>query len=165
MTVAALGHARGLWADAGRWFGARSPRERALVGVAAALALGFVGWEGVWRPLAALRADAASDIARLDASIAQVRAAGAAPAPALAADPGLPPSTVVTRSAATLGLTIRRLEPDGARLRVSLDEAAVDAVLAWLALLEREYGLRVAAIEMDRRPAPGLVATRITLEE
>lgn len=151
--------------EAGVWFRARSPRERILICAMAVLLVGYGLFEFVWRPVSAIREDAAAEIVRLERAMAALRAVdpGAEAGPASPGS-GLPPSTAVTRSAATLGLGIRRLEPDGGGLRVSLDEASADVILAWLALLETDHGLRVATIRMDRRPAPGLVTAEIGLK-
>jgi general secretion pathway protein M len=143
--------------DAARgWLDGRSPRERALLAGLAALAVAGLFFGLVQRPLAAERDRALAEIVRLDATLAAARAAG--PAPVAAAAPASPAD-----AAAAHGLTIQRIEPEGARTRIAFEDAAFADLLAWIATVEAGGG-RVAALELVRRPAPGMVAATVTLE-
>lgn len=145
-----------------RWIDARSPRERALLlGLAgvAALAL-FVTL--VWRPIDAARSAARADIARYDRIAARLRVAGPDVA-RLAAARGGAPSTLITASATRAGLTIQRIEPQGASIGVTLDAARFDALVGWLAGLERDAGLGIRDVKLERRPDPGIVGVQLTL--
>jgi len=140
------------------------PRERLLL-LTACLTVGIAL---LWRPLEAAHERALARIARQEALIAVMRGdeahlrSLAAAAPAGAA---VPAGTAVTQEAATADLTIQRLEHDGARLRVTLDNARYSALIAWLNQLETKHGLRTVGLELDRRPSPGVVSARVTLEE
>ena len=61
-------------------------------------------------------------------------------------------------------MTIRRIEPEGDGARVSVDDAAYADILRWIEALEDDHGLHLAAIEMDRRPDPGIVSATMTLQ-
>lgn len=146
-----------------RLWRSRSSRERwmmlglAAVGVAALLIAGLV------QPLVASRAAAREAIGRHEAALARLAALpeGAA---APTADLTRPVTAVVTETAPEFGLVILRIEPEGAGARLLLEDAGFTEILAWIEALERDRGLRVIALEMERRPEPGIVSARLTLE-
>ncbi len=149
---------------AGRWWGDRTTRERWLIGVMLAVAA-IVGVERlVWHPLLLARQTALIDIARYDRIAAQLRAAGPDVARIAAARSGSL-SSVVTERAAKAGLTIARIEPQGADVVVSLDGVGFDALADWLAALDRDAGVTVVDLKADRRPDPGVVTAQVTLTE
>lgn len=142
------------------WWSLRSSREQALlIGLAAVTVLALL-FTLIWGPLLAVRRDALQDIRTYRALAAQVRVAG----PALAGRAaGAASSTAgVAASAAGFGLVIRRLEPQGSRTRVVVEDAQFDRMLRWIERLERD-GVRVEAVRLERRPAPGVVNAQLTL--
>ena len=144
------------------WLAERTPREQALLGAASLLAIAFLLVTLVWKPLSASRAAALADIRTYEAVSAQIKAGG----PRLAQRASLartPSGTLITQTAAQAGLTLRRLEPEGAQTVVTLEDVEFDKVMAWLERLQREGGLGVAALKLDRRPAPGIVNVQLTL--
>lgn len=150
------------------WFALRTSRERFLLGSAVVVGAAALFTTGIWQPLAAIRAAAATRLDQQDTLIALMRS----DAPRLRALSALAPtasalsaSTAITQEAASRQITIQRLERDGARLRVVVDTVEFPALMAWLARLETAYGLRVAELELDRKPAPGIVSAHVTLEE
>ena len=149
--------------EAQRWLAQRSVRERRLLAVLAAIAAAALLWALAWQPLARARVKAVGDIHAYDALIAQLRVAGPDVA-RVAATRRVSASTVINDSASRAGLTIRRLEPQGARTEVTLEEAPFGKLTEWLAGLERDAGLTVATIKIERRPAPGVVTVQLTLK-
>ena len=145
------------------WFVQRAPREQLLLAILAALALTTLLVGAVWRPMMAARAEARADIRAYDALIAQLRVAGT-PAPGGSGVVG-PASTRIANSAAMAGLSIRRLEPEGASTRVVIEEAEFAKVLPWLEAVERDAGLKVSELKLERRPAPGVVNVQLTLRD
>lgn len=141
----------------------RTPRERLLLGVMAAVGALALVWVSVWQPLQTARSGYEAAIARQDALTARIAmlGAGAAPAP-VAADPRAP-AVIVSDTAAAASLAIRRLEPADDRVRVVLEDADFGAVLAWIDQIDRDTGLTVADIDITRRPEPGMVSTTLTL--
>lgn len=115
--------------------------------VIAALAYGTI----VWRPLAAARAEAASQLMQATADAARAPASG-------------DPARVIAAGAARARLTIRSIGPHGEGTRVVIADAPFDRALDWLARLDSDAGLRVAAISVTRRPQPGRVSMDVTLE-
>ena len=149
---------------AAAWFDERSRRERALLGVLAVVLTLALLVQLVWRPLIVARDTARADIARYDRIAAQLRAAGPDVARVAAARTGTL-STVVTERAAKAGLTIARIEPQGNQVAVSLDSVGFDAVVDWLAALDRDAGVIVVDLKVERRPDPGVVTAQVTLAE
>lgn len=144
-----------------------NPRERMLVFVVLPVALILALIWFVWLPLNEHRRSLGAEIANYRLVEASARAAAARPAtqrPELLQDRA-PLAARVTRSAEAAGLLLRRLEPDGGLLRVTIDEAAFDAVILWISDLETDEAVGVVAIEAERRTEPGVVSLRLTLEE
>jgi general secretion pathway protein M len=152
---------RAFWQD-------RTPRERVLMALAAAVLAAALIHTALWQPLSdqrgALHA-AIADHAAAEQYLVQggvVQAAPAFPDPAA----NQPLATRLTQSAQGLGLTVRRLDPAGpGAADVTLDEAPFDLVMAWLIELERDRGLDLLAFTLTRRPAPGAVAATVSVGE
>jgi len=146
-----------------------APRERRLVylagGFVAAAAIYFI----VVMPLQAYSSRAASRVAQKSADLAwmqqaapQVMAAGAA------GGGGSGESLVVlvdrTAREAGLGASVRDQSPNGDNgLRLRLEGAQFDVLIAWLVNLQQQYGVTVASANVDAATAPGLVNASLTL--
>jgi general secretion pathway protein M len=150
------------------WFAGRAPRERVILGVGGAVLLAAMFVTLIWRPLVATRAMAIQRLEQEESLIAVMKGnetrlrALSATAPIARAAPA---ATAITQEAALQQITIQRLEKDGARIRVTVDNAEFPALIGWLNRLETAHGLRIAGLELERRPAPGVVSARVTLEE
>jgi general secretion pathway protein M len=67
--------------------------------------------------------------------------------------------------AANLGSALKRVEPEGSdAVRVWLDGAPFDAVVAWLEVMSTRYGAQVDTITLEKAGSPGLVNARLTLQ-
>jgi general secretion pathway protein M len=141
-----------------------SPRERTLVGLLLPIILLVASFQFIWLPLQAKRTSLTLEIAGYRQVIDRVANLGTGPALPVAAAPTTPLSTRVTQSAETAGLILRRLEPEGDMLRVTVDDVAFANVMLWLSDLEVTQSVIVAAIEIDRRTAPGIVSARLLLK-
>jgi general secretion pathway protein M len=72
--------------------------------------------------------------------------------------------TQVNRSAQMAGVTLRRTEPEGDdKLRVWLEEASFNGVIAWLAQLDQQMNIKVINISVESHRDPGLANVRIIL--
>lgn len=71
----------------------------------------------------------------------------------------------VTTSAQATGIDIRRIDPQGAALSISLDAIAFTTLLGWVESLTINSGVRIFSAEIGRRPEPGIVSARIVLED
>lgn len=143
-----------------------SPRERTLVGLLLPVILVASSFQFIWLPLQAKRNSLTADILGYAQVIDRVASLGSDTVTVLPATtgPASPLSTRVTQSAQTAGLILRRLEPEGDLLRVTVDDVAFANVVLWLSDLEVSHSVVVAAIEIDRRPAPGVVSARLLLK-
>lgn len=145
------------------WWQARAPRERLLLNVLMVLVAVWLAFLTIWQPLQAARGRLGDQIARHERALSVLQSQPVVAATVSAPD-DRPLNVVITETAAAFQLTIRRLEPDGPRISVVLDEAPFDAVMLWLEAAARDHGLRVTELELTRRPAPGVVNATLALE-
>lgn len=142
-----------------------SGREKALILGALPLVLLFAGYRFGWAPLADARMNATADIVGYRTLIEAAETAGQVPTRARTVDvPTAPLANRITRSAEEAGVLVRRLEPEGELIRVTLDDAPFDDVIGWIAAMEAQEAISLLSIEMDRRTAPGIVSARLALE-
>lgn len=142
-----------------------SPRERRLLWIALPTLALVAGWTFVWQPLAAGRAAIEADISEARTLIAAVERF-----PKDEASEARPPSSVetpistrLTRSAEAAGVTLARIEPQGAGLTAIVTSAPFDDIIAWIAAMEDTERMRLTEIELDRRPELGVVSARLTM--
>lgn len=140
-----------------------SSRERLLVLGLLPMAMIIAVWVYAAQPLLDARDEALLDIAdyRRITSAANQRPTFEEPS-ARASTQSL--AARVTGSAEAFGLTLRRLEADGDGLRLVTGDADYSTVIDWISALEAEEGVIVRVAEIDRRPLPGTVVTRLELE-
>lgn len=147
------------------WWSARTSRERTVVSVGAALVLIALVWAVVLNPLAQRRAELERAVPEQRALLAWMESLPTGTRNAASTTQGSL-FAVVDSSARTTPLagTLSRIQPEGAdTVRVWFDEAPFNDLVAWLAVLEREHGIRVTAVAVDRTAAPGRVSARVTL--
>ncbi len=147
------------------WLRSRTPRERLLLSVLSAVLLVWLAFVAIWQPLQAARVRLADQVLRHERALAVLQSlpVTAAALAAVATD-DRPLNMVITETAATFQLTIRRLEPEGNRVRVVMDEAPFEAVILWMEAVQRDKGLRITDLDMTRRPSPGVVNATMALE-
>ena len=151
------------------WLENLAPRERRMVYAAAALAGVLVLYTAVALPLERMHARQSARVDRKAADLAWMRQA----APRVAAitargGAGGHESLVVlvdrTGRESGLGSTVRDQSPSGENgLRLRLEGASFDAMVAWLASLQQQHGVSVSDATIDTAAAPGLVNASITL--
>jgi general secretion pathway protein M len=151
------------------WLAGLSERERRMVtwgGIAAAV-LVFLG--GIVLPLHATAArierrveQKQQDLQWMRSVAGELQAAG----PAGAAGSGQSLIVIVDESARTSGLgsALTGTQPSGTGgVRVRLEGVAFDTVVAWLASLEQQYGLRIESATIDRGAQSGIVNASVIL--
>ena len=148
------------------WFQSLTARERFLIGGAMPLALIALVVNFVWLPLQAAQARHTADIAAYRLVVDTAALAALTPQEAVQRQdiPSEPLATRITRAAEDANISVRRIEPDGDGMRVTLAETPFAQIVVWLADLDRNAAVHVTAIEIDRRPEPGIVTARILLE-
>ncbi|MGE3666883.1 MAG: type II secretion system protein GspM [Steroidobacteraceae bacterium] len=152
-----------------QWYRGLAERERRFVAIGGVAACAIVILMGVL-PLARSASALEQRIATKRADLAWMQGvapalASAGPAPELQATPE---SLVVTvdRTAreANLGESLARSEPAGnGGQRVQLEKAPFDVLVAWLARLRQQHGIRVVAATVERTGDPGLVSATVEL--
>lgn len=143
------------------WWSGLSPRERVLVGTLGMLLGGLVLVFGIVRPLQGARADAIADIRSHETLAARVRAAGTLVAPGSQSrlSDG-PPIEAAQAAASAAGLSVT-LTPGGAGATGQVAEASYEAVVGWIAAVERTTILRARRVEMIKGGAPGRVVASV----
>jgi general secretion pathway protein M len=150
------------------WYAGLQQREQRVVAVGA-VALGLIiVIGGILLPLqsAVSRASQASatrreDLAWMNANAPEIKArAGEVPEITKEA-----PVVLVDRVGREVGLgsALRGTQPNATGgVRVQLESASFDTMVAWLDTLDRRFGLAIESITVDHTPAPGLVNASIS---
>jgi general secretion pathway protein M len=64
-----------------------------------------------------------------------------------------------------LGPAVRRVEPDGIdKVRIQLEQAPFDDLIAWLETLVRQNRIRIDSVTAEGRDQPGVVNARVVLQ-
>lgn len=65
-----------------------------------------------------------------------------------------------------LGSAMKRVEPEGQTgVRVWFEQANFDDLVLWLEALQRDYGVHISTLVVERQETPGQVNARVGLEE
>ena len=152
------------------WYDSLAERERRLVLIAG----GFVAIALLWLllvlPLHTITAKRAARVEKKTADLVWMRSM--APQVAAARSSGSTTSSneslvvLIDRTArqAGLGSSLRDQSPNGAHsLRLRLESASFDSLVAWLALLQQQHGVAVETANVDVGSAPGLVNASVTV--
>ncbi|WP_447724146.1 type II secretion system protein GspM [Sphingomonas koreensis] len=152
-------------ARAGIWWAGLSGRERWLVGslggIVVALALVFL----VVKPLQAARAGALADIRTYETLTARVRAAGVLnPKGAKTQLREGAPADAAQAAASEAGITAT-IAPGGAGLTAQVAGAPYEAVIGWVADVERTTLLRAQRVELRKGSAAGRVSASVEFSQ
>ena len=152
------------------WFLSLAPRERALVAGGAAVLLVLIVYLLVVEPLVQRRALLERGVASQRELLTWMQQAvvplrnGAGQR---VQSRGESLFAVVDRSArgSALAGALQRVQPEGnTNVRVWFNDAAFDELVRWLAALQREHGVAVGGLTVERADCAGLVNARVTLE-
>jgi general secretion pathway protein M len=151
-------------AVAAAWQG-RSPAERRVLGVIAAIVAVALVAAFVWLPLERSRARLSGELPRLRASVASleqqaeaVRRLKAMPARQVAATP------VAALSGAPANLPGAQVAAvDERRIRLTAPDVGFAALLDWLVSVQGSHGLRVESARLDALPVNGRVRAELVL--
>lgn len=143
-----------------------NPRERVLVLGGGALLIVLALWSYVWQPMMDQRGVQADRIARYLA-VTQIAQNAKDSVPVAVRSPAsiVPLAPRITQSAEANNVLLARLDPDGARLRVTVSKAGYDVLIGWIATLEATQNVRVVSVDMARQTEPGQVSLRLMLED
>ncbi len=141
----------------------RTPRERVLLAALTLLALAWAFWAGALEPLHRQAADLEARLHRHTLAIPRV----AALPPPLSQGPQVsddrPLPVIVSDTATTAGLDLRRLQERDGAVSVQIDAAGFDAVVLWIEALEQRHGLRLAEVTLTALDQPGAVSAALTV--
>ncbi len=151
------------------WYAGLQAREQKIV-LSGAIALCLlILFGGILLPLQSAVSTAVKtketrreDLAWMRVNAPEIQAGGAA----LPADTTEAPMVLVDRIGreAGLGTAIRGTQPSGTGVRLQLEAAPFDTLIAWLATLDERYGFSIESISVDRAARPGMVNANITLQ-
>ncbi len=148
---------RAAWLRGELWWDGLTRREHWLVGMLGGLLAVLILVFGIVKPLQATRAEALADIRTYETLTARVRAAGVLVAPAqrpqLRTEPPAQAAEAIAREA---GMTAT-IAPGGTGLTAQVAEAPYEAVVGWIANVERTTPLRVRRVELRKAGAAGRV--------
>jgi general secretion pathway protein M len=152
-----------------QWLDGLAPRERNLVYAAAAVLAVAIVYLVVVLPVTTAAKHRATRIEQKSADLAWMRQVAPQVAAASASGGGANQESLVvlvdrTGREAGIGGAIRDQSPSGEHgLRLRLESAQFDILVAWLTSLQQQYGVRVEAATIDAAGAPGLVNASLTL--
>jgi general secretion pathway protein M len=152
------------------WYAKLEAREQRVVAVGG-IAVGLlVLFGGILWPLESAVSTAVKttetrrdDLAWMRSNAPEIQAgAGAVRVPR-----GEPPVVVVDRVGreAGLGSSLRGTQPSPMGVRVQLEAAPFDVLIAWLANLDEHYGLAIESITVDRAAKPGVVNANVSFAQ
>ena len=149
----------------GQWWAGLSPRERWLVGVLGTIVAALILVFGIVKPLQAARAEALADIRTYETLTARVRAAGVlTPQGARPQMREGAPADAAQAAARDAGITVV-VTPGGAGLSAQIAEAPYEAVVGWIADVERTTPLRTRRAELRKGGAPGRVSATVAFAQ
>ena len=152
------------------WLRQLAPREQAVLGAGALLAVLVVAWTFVWMPLERGTADLSESVAAKTRLLVDLRRAAEleSTSSAGAATSSQNLMLVLDEVARPLGLVLsnQTLQEGGQALRLTLSDASFDALISWLIELQLEHGVAAAtaAIQPSATGTSGLVRATLTLE-
>ena len=134
------------------WWHARSPRERTLLTVMAALAALVLGWLLIVRPLGDALDNARQRHGAAVVALAEARVRSDPGGGRAAGSPPSPLDALVSRTATEAGFATARVTGGGpATARLTLDAARPQALFGWLARLEAQ-GVRIETLRARANP-------------
>lgn len=155
------------------WFEGLAPRERMFVAGGGVLLILILFWAIVLAPLSSRvgklseRVEGKRDtLSWMSAAAAEISSAGEVAAGA--GDPDQSLVVIIDRTArqSGLGQSITRNQPVGEDgIRVRMEGAPFDTVVAWLGQLQSGYGLSLESATFERASANGTVTASITLRQ
>ena len=141
-----------------------TPREIMIICAGACLIGTVASWTAIIAPSLSTRSDSFAQLRKVDILWSVLdQLPGSLRATRL--DTSQPLRQRVTDSARAASIDIRRLDPQGGALSISLDAVAFSALIGWLETLTTTSGVHIFSAEIGRRPEPGMVSARIVMED
>jgi general secretion pathway protein M len=134
------------------WWQQRSPRERTLLTVMAALLALVIGWLLIVRPLGDMLDEARQRHGAAVVALAEAQTRTDPGGGRIAGLPPLPLDTFISRTASEAGFATARISGGGAATaRLTLDAARPQALFGWIARLESQ-GVTIEQLRARANP-------------
>ncbi|MCE9687837.1 type II secretion system protein M [Shewanella sp. AS16] len=146
------------------WWEGLASREQQLVGFGGVFLLIAVFYWGIWTPIANAEADALASLKAQQQTLDYVKQtankiAGLKQSGGKAAVTGSL-STLVNQAAGKFGLEITRMQPQGDKIQVWMDDVPFDALLGYLNELVQQQGLSLESVDLAETDTQGYVKVR-----
>ncbi|MEO1554857.1 MAG: type II secretion system protein GspM [Pseudomonadota bacterium] len=141
-----------------------SSRENILAAAAACVIASVTLWSVVVAPALSSRSNSFAQLRKVDilwSVLDQLPGTFNPPQ----ADTSQPLRQRVTASARAASIDIRRLDPLGTGLSITLDSVPFTALIGWLETLTTTSGVQVFSAEIGRRTEPGIVSARLVVQD
>jgi general secretion pathway protein M len=151
------------------WFESLDARERLMLLGGSAAALVIVFWGLIWTPLNNRALELDSSVAvkqRMLATLQRARATSPPGGPQVDASTRQSLVLLIDQTHKSYGLdgTLIRTQPDGSDgIRVTFQDAAFDALIAWLGTMHGSYAVSVESATIDGARASGIVNATLVL--
>ncbi len=146
------------------WWAGLEPRERQLVSVAGVfVVIGILYW-GIWTPVADAEANALNKLKGQEQTLSYVkqktnqlisikRAGGQSSYSGSL-------SSLVNSTASRYSLVITRMQPQGDKVQIWMDEVPFESLLGYLNELVQQKGLSLDTLDLAETEDPGMVKVR-----
>ncbi|SHI20593.1 type II secretion system protein M [Ferrimonas marina] len=146
------------------WWRERTEQERRYMTIAGPLLVVAIFYWGIWTPLSTAVENAERAVQAERNNLNQMKL-DAGRVLALQGGQGGPSSSgslsqLASRSAATAGLRIARMQPQGDKLQLWVEDAQFETLLGWLAELTQQQGILVETLDVTAAQENGLVQVR-----
>lgn len=146
-------------------WGRLSGREQQWIGVLIVIALCLLVFFGFWKPLDN-RANTNQQMLTLEQERLEVITKQANLIESLRQKMGAegvesqPLNQVIATSSSRLGISLIRIQPKNEQLQVWIEPLPFTRLVDWFDLLERQYGVQVTALDIERAETSGVVEIR-----
>ena len=151
------------------WWNDLQARERLILGAGGVAAAIIILWAAIWNPLSVATAELDGDVAskqRLLGELTRLENTTAAAPQGARPAAGGSLFVVVDQTIRSQGLasTLKRNQQNGAdSVNLTFQAASFDALILWLAQLDREHGIAVQSASFSEARQPGLVNSTLVL--
>lgn len=151
------------------WIAGLEARERAMLLAGTVLGASIIFWGLIWLPLSNRTAELTESLdtkQQMLTTLQRARALGASSGPQIDASARQSLVLLVDQTHRSYGLegSLSRNQPDGSDgIRVTLQDAAFDGLVAWLGALHASYGVTVESATIEGARLTGVVNATVVL--
>ena len=146
-----------------RWLGL-AYRERQFLTVAIVVSVVSIFYWMIWSPLNIAQQESSEQLTKQLNTLSDVKSMGNQIV-TLSGQSGQRQSqnlsSIVSRSALEYGISVMRIQPRGERLKLLVEPAPFNKLLAWLAFLVEEQGVSIDVLDISRTEISGVIQVNI----